>query len=972
MVRGRARAGAIAAVLCLGALAPLDASAGPLRPRIGSIDPTEVSVGSPSTTVTITGSGFVPPRERRGVEAGSMVIADGDRIAATVVDQETIRATLPSSYFLRPRAVWLMVANGVATGGSWVPVSWSNVAELDVVQRIASLSISTWQEEIAVNDCLYFNVVARDGAGKDMSPAGLEITLSSDDISTTFPDDGGLRFFEEECEGTEISSTGMDENRKLFGATRSAPATVRVTARAGDYVGTSDPVRIVGGYVSGRVLDDAGRPVQGATVHVGWASTPMTVGTMPGGMPPWRSLYPNTGDYPYASIGPAIATTDVDGSYRTIAIAPMTYLLYVSPPPSSGLAGTWLGGARTAWDAHRTRVVDDGEARDVDALLGPGGDVAGTVASGGEPVVVEVVQPDTGRPVAARAAAEDGSYVVPGVPPGAYAVRFRPQDGSVMDVWSGNARDLSSAQRITVDVGRTTSGVDATSPRGARIGGRVTVDGEAAPLYGDIALYDAETGNRVAHDYASETSVFTLGPAVRAGRYKLYVNARWENFIGGWYGGSSFADARVIDVSEGATLSLEVPLGRGSVIKGTVSEAPPDVLGGKVNPLGGVQVFVYPAGRDEIVAWGYTDARGAFTTTGLHPGRYEVRADPVQRYYRSTHAAEWHPGVESRRDAEVVEIGSEQTRVINFALDMGGSISGVVRDPSGTPLHPDEGAVVEVVRIDEPDRSYALVEADGRYTVTGLADGTYKVRVHAWERGWMSTWYPAAASEGAATPIVVRQASRADGVDIAFGNISRMTGRIDQTSARGPSWGWADIVDASSGEPVAYGWVEQDGTWWSSYLRAGTYQVRFQSSGDHAPIWFGGGRTRAEAAAIVVGDGVVVEGINAAFGAGRRMHGVVRAEHSGAPVGGVTVSIVDAATGERLGTAATWPDGRFISSPLLPGEHKIVFNEVDWNYVDVLGVEWFREAATEDAADPVRIGADADLFGIDATLPLSP
>ncbi len=118
------------------------------------------------------------------------------------------------------------------------------------------------------------------------------------------------------------------------------------------------------------------------------------------------------------------------------------------------------------------------------------------------------------------------------------------------------------------------------------------------------------------------------------------------------------------------------------------------------------------------------DAEGAFRLSGVFPGRYKVRAEPMPEngYIRSVQ-------VEGGAAGEVLDL-SYATRGTAVRIEVspnGGQISGKVLTTDGEPLAfggmailvPDKGAL--------DTRSVVRVERDGRYTFHGIRPGQYRL-----------------------------------------------------------------------------------------------------------------------------------------------------------------------------------------------------------------------------------------------------
>jgi protocatechuate 3,4-dioxygenase beta subunit len=96
--------------------------------------------------------------------------------------------------------------------------------------------------------------------------------------------------------------------------------------------------------VTGTVVDEAGDPVAGTTVAA------------------WR---------PGAFLPSAETTTDADGTYQLVGVAPGDHLISFSPPPATGLATTWWNQSPTRSGATTVAIDVDAPTTGIDATLAP-------------------------------------------------------------------------------------------------------------------------------------------------------------------------------------------------------------------------------------------------------------------------------------------------------------------------------------------------------------------------------------------------------------------------------------------------------------------------------------------------------------------------------------------------------------------------------------------------------------------------
>jgi large repetitive protein len=141
--------------------------------------------------------------------------------------------------------------------------------------------------------------------------------------------------------------------------------------------------------------------------------------------------------------------------------------------------------------------------------------------------------------------------------------------------------------------------------------------------------------------------------------------------------------------------------------------------------------------------YAYTNADGEYVITDLAAGEYNVKA------MKDGYAMKVYP-------EKIAVAEGQQVEGIDFALaPLGGggegSISGTVYDKkTGAPI---EGAKVMTGTCRNMRTAYT--NADGQYTITGLADGEYTVK--AMKQGYGCASYP--------DPVVISGGNAVDGID---------------------------------------------------------------------------------------------------------------------------------------------------------------------------------------------------------------
>jgi hypothetical protein len=194
--------------------------------------------------------------------------------------------------------------------------------------------------------------------------------------------------------------------------------------------------------ITGSVTGPDGGPLPGATV---WAYTPS--------------------DSWVASLQ---AVTNTSGSYDLSAAQPgVQYRIRFGRPAGTTLVSEWFNDQISRQNANVVTLTLGTPTFVADAQLFEGDSIAGSVTNAvGAPlsgVAVWAYGPwDRYVGTFAATTAADGSYVIEGVLPEQYRIRFIPPSGSGLAVeWFDNSATRSGAQIISVSPGQAVTGIDA-------------------------------------------------------------------------------------------------------------------------------------------------------------------------------------------------------------------------------------------------------------------------------------------------------------------------------------------------------------------------------------------------------------------------------------------------------------------------------------------------------------------------------
>lgn len=206
------------------------------------------------------------------------------------------------------------------------------------------------------------------------------------------------------------------------------------------------------------------------------------------------------------------------------------------------------------------------------------------------------------------------------------------------------------------------------------------------------------------------------------GRYHVRVGEAHKKGMGAF---------KQVDVPAGKETVLRFVLGGGARVHGTIT------LDGR--PMEEMYVYVWPkevtANRTDYT-WGLncsTDAHGRYSIPGLQPGEYDLRI-------WLDHAADTTGAVSGRGRNAVRRPFTFGTEDLELDIELGGdSVVGTVLDQAGTPLQDANVSIVPVLdeatrldaltAVDCADEGWHWTDGDGRFTIMGLGEGTYRLLV---------------------------------------------------------------------------------------------------------------------------------------------------------------------------------------------------------------------------------------------------
>ncbi|MEO7263053.1 MAG: carboxypeptidase regulatory-like domain-containing protein, partial [Jatrophihabitantaceae bacterium] len=344
------------------------------------------------------------------------------------------------------------------------------------------------------------------------------------------------------------------------------------------------------------------------------------------------------------------------------------------------------------------------------------------------------------------------------------------------------------------------------------------------------------------------------------------------------------------------------------------------------------QVEVREASTGNYVAVTATSSTGQFSVTGLTPGVHLLCFFP---YGETTgHSATGYlPGCYRQQPygysdtgTPVTVLAGKMTSGLVDYLPVAGALSGRVTDSAGRGI---SDVSVSVSAEDPNELGHgAITGADGSYTVTGLAAGSYSVCFYsqgasgASATGYLDECYDDQPPYSSGTPVAVSLGQTSAGVNATLATAGAVTGQVTDP-------GGVPVQDISvrvyGDSDGYYGYSDSSGGYTITGLPTGSYTLCFDGSyvvSPAAPYGYTDscagdyGRTVYVAAGQVTTANGTVEKAGAVGGAVTGDDG---------PVAGVWVSVIDS-SGNQLHSTNTDDNGGYLISGVAPGEVTVCFD----------------------------------------------
>jgi hypothetical protein len=255
-------------------------------------------------------------------------------------------------------------------------------------------------------------------------------------------------------------------------------------------------------------------------------------------------------------------------------------------------------------------------------------------------------------------------------------------------------------------------------------------------------VFDAATNTpiRRAQIQATNNELFVDALSDDEGRFQLsgLASGEWRVTVskGGyftWQPGQRrpFDPPAPITLARGQRVTANVPLSRGGVITGRVSDESGE-------PLAGLRVRVYRAKivkghrrLEDVGAADQTDDHGAYRIFGLPPGDYYVAASlrmaPPDSVVQTTYSPTYYPGTGELAAAQRirVDLGTESTAIFPLLPVRTAVVTGTVLSSSGGAANAFLNLVSDAGEFGTPLGIGGVTQPDGTFTIPDVPPGRY-------------------------------------------------------------------------------------------------------------------------------------------------------------------------------------------------------------------------------------------------------
>ncbi|HJQ68390.1 MAG TPA: carboxypeptidase regulatory-like domain-containing protein [Blastocatellia bacterium] len=608
-----------------------------------------------------------------------------------------------------------------------------------------------------------------------------------------------------------------------------------------------------------------------------------------------------------------------------------------------------------------------------------GGRISGTVTNSSTLVPLGNVNVQvfnsTGAFVASGFTDGSGNYVTAeGLVAGTYFAQVNNTPGFISELYNNitclNCNPTSGTP-ITVTAGATTSGINFALAPGGSISGQVTDGATSAGIAGaTVSIFDA-AGFQVAFGATDGAGNYNTNGGLPSGAYFARTNNS-SNYIDELYNNITCLNCNVttgtpITVTAGSTTSgINFGLNVGGRISGTITDSATSL------PIANASVEIFDS-AGVFVATGFADSSGNYITNGgLPAGNYFARTRNQSGYIEKLYNNITCLTCNVTTGTPITVTAGSTTSGINFALVLGGRISGTITDAvTSAPLM---NTGVQIFNSAGVQVGNGFTDNAGNYTTSGgLPAGNYFARTNS-NSGYLNKLYnnidcSLSCDPITGTAITVTAGSTTSGINFALMAGGRISGTVTDATTSAPIANINVDIFSSTGAFITSGFTDGAGNYIANGgLPTGSYFARTNNSSGYvnklynnitcAPCNVTAGTP------ISVTAGSTTTSINFALNLGGRISGTVTDAATSAPIANVNVQLFNS-TGSFIESGFTNASGNYISNSGLPAGNYFARTNNSSGYIDELynNISCFPNC-TVTSGTPISVTAGSTTSGI--------
>lgn len=658
--------------------------------------------------------------------------------------------------------------------------------------------------------------------------------------------------------------------------------------------------------------------------------------------------------------------SDSNGAYQTTTVPDGSYKVQFWAPYGSNYINQMYNDKPDMATGDVVSLLAGTPVTGIDAALQTGGTISGTVTDSvsGAPVagVYVFATPRFSHAGAVSGVRSDasGHYQTNGNPAGQFTVQFGYSgDGPYLVQYYRGQVSEADANPVAVTLGADSPNIDAVIVKGATFSGTITDASTGTPI-SNVCVTPQPTGSLVnAGVSCSDSHGHYTTQAVAAGTYQLNFANPGGRYVEQWWNNKpDQSSAGSLPASLGVdTPNIDVAMQLGGTITGTVTAA-----GGL--PLANICVTLYhPSDGSFAGNGGCTDSLGHYASAAVVAGSYKVGFTDsslkfADQYYNN------RPDLPSA-DPVSVAAGATITGIDATFAAAASSISGVVTD-SGT-AQPLSGVCVYLyVSGGGYAGSGGCTAADGTYSLTGLAAGSYQVAFFDPSGTHTTQWSNGATSQAAGQTLTLP--GDLTGVNAALTPITTIAGTITDANTHALLGGvCAYLYQYGTETSVAASCSGADGQIAMQDIPAGTYQLAYaDGTGTHSTQWYAGAVSQATSQTITVTAGSIKTDANAAMAPITSVIGHITDASNGQPLSNVCAYLYLTGSPNAAAASCSGADGRIAMQSIPAGTFQLAFADT----AGLHATQWFGGTADRASSTPISLG-DGSVIS-DANVAMAP